>query len=149
MQIYHSVCFQTFSKLLRTLFKLWMTLLMKYPICSINFRVRKRKSTCDLHCSSLEASTVINNSLFWVLRMCAWFKWPHVRCHLCSWRSIRSKRWICSIFFRWGGYEINRLILKQNLFCILTYMWCNYSFHNLPPKHRKLLSQLCWPCGDW
>lgn len=91
-----------------------MTLLMKYLVCSINFKVNKLNNLYGLFLC-LQPS-VTHNSSSWAFRVCTWFKRPHVCCHICCWGNIYSKRWICSIFFRWGRYDCWFILKNQASF---------------------------------
>lgn len=119
---------------------------MKYPVCSTSSTVhRERLHACLIFKCYLILQYLTN---FWAPRMCTGFKWPHVCCHVRCRGNIRSKRWICSLFFRRRRYE-NQVSLDGRLSRVNMYMGHKHVPDILPPQVTSSSAMLTpWSLAD-
>lgn len=128
-----------FSKLLQIPFRPSTMPWMRCPVCWANFRVKTIFQAAPF--SEDEVNIITCGFCSWALRVRARFKWPHVCSHLRCGGNIRGKRRICPILFRRRRYEFKPKMMRS----------AQYGSDITPSSstcpHRKLLPQLCGPCG--
>lgn len=111
-------------------------LLMKYPVCSISFKVYKRLHACHTFLLVLKHwSIVIFDSYFWALECAPDLSDPMSAATYAAEEISEAKDGFVRYFSDEEGMTTHSYSTRnRGLFFSILYMWCNHDSYNLPTK---------------